>query len=300
MKKKRMEGRSRYRGDGSSSSSSSKKELAAAATEIKKGPWRAEEDEVLVNHVHEHGPRDWSSLRSKGLLRRTGKSCRLRWVNKLRPNLKNGCKFSADEERIVIEMQAEFGNKWARIATFLPGRTDNDVKNFWSSRQKRLARILRAQASASSSPASASTRVRRKKKELFLPLSHDTPLVDNPSTCAANHRDDSSYSMNNDAVTDDGNLTQPHVFCPDFSNLQLGFHFGIENQGFLPSFDNPIFNPAANGGQFSMDAALFQPPGGCLSTTMEEKFIAEPCIFMEDLPNTTSDRFEHLPSPSRW
>nr|XP_043625739.1 transcription factor DUO1 [Erigeron canadensis] len=112
--------------------------------EIKKGPWKAEEDEVLIKHVKKYGPKDWSSIRSKGLLQRTGKSCRLRWVNKLRPNLKNGVKFSADEERVVIELQAEFGNKWARIATYLPGRTDNDVKNFWSSRQKRLARVLRS------------------------------------------------------------------------------------------------------------------------------------------------------------
>nr|GMC84865.1 transcription factor DUO1-like [Ipomoea batatas] len=110
--------------------------------DIKKGPWKVEEDEVLLNHVNKYGPRDWSSIRSKGLLQRTGKSCRLRWVNKLRPNLKNGVKFSAEEERIVIDLQAQFGNKWARIATYLPGRTDNDVKNFWSSRQKRLARIL--------------------------------------------------------------------------------------------------------------------------------------------------------------
>lgn len=56
--------------------------------EIRKGPWKAEEDEVLLNHVRRYGPRDWSSIRSKGLLQRTGKSCRLRWVNKLRPNLK--------------------------------------------------------------------------------------------------------------------------------------------------------------------------------------------------------------------
>ncbi|CAO2207276.1 unnamed protein product [Urochloa humidicola] len=111
---------------------------------VRKGPWTPEEDQVLIRHVQEHGPREWSSIRSKGLLPRTGKSCRLRWVNKLRPDLKTGCKFSAEEERVVIELQAQFGNKWARIATYLHGRTDNDVKNFWSTRQKRLARLLRA------------------------------------------------------------------------------------------------------------------------------------------------------------
>ncbi|KAG9441470.1 hypothetical protein H6P81_017324 [Aristolochia fimbriata] len=109
---------------------------------MRKGPWMAEEDEILINYVNKHGPRDWSSIRAKGLLPRTGKSCRLRWVNKLKPDLKTGCKFSAEEERIVIDLQAQFGNKWARIATYLPGRTDNDVKNFWSTRQKRLARTM--------------------------------------------------------------------------------------------------------------------------------------------------------------
>ncbi|MED6207581.1 hypothetical protein PIB30_036986 [Stylosanthes scabra] len=118
---------------------------------IRKGPWKKEEDEVLLSHVSKYGPRDWSSIRSKGLLQRTGKSCRLRWVNKLRPNLKNGCKFTAEEERVVIELQAQFGNKWAKIASYLSGRTDNDVKNFWSSRQKRLARILQASSSTSNS-----------------------------------------------------------------------------------------------------------------------------------------------------
>ncbi|XP_060964162.1 transcription factor DUO1 isoform X2 [Cannabis sativa] len=132
---------------------------------IRKGPWKAEEDEVLINHVNKYGPRDWSSIRSKGLLQRTGKSCRLRWVNKLRPNLKNGCKFSLEEERVVIELQAQFGNKWARIATYLPGRTDNDVKNFWSSRQKRQARILQTPPTPSKS----------QKKQVEVSRDHEAP-----------------------------------------------------------------------------------------------------------------------------
>lgn len=52
----------------------------------------------------------------------------------------SGCKFSEEEERLVIELQAQFGNRWAKIATYLEGRTDNDVKNFWSSRRKRMER----------------------------------------------------------------------------------------------------------------------------------------------------------------
>ncbi|KAK8960496.1 Transcription factor GAMYB [Platanthera guangdongensis] len=133
-----------------------------AAVGIRKGPWQAEEDAALMDYVAKHGPRDWSSIRSKGLLPRTGKSCRLRWVNKLKPGLKtyalllfnlvimasfgtaSGCKFSPEEERIVIDLQEIFGNRWAQIATHLPGRTDNDVKNFWSTRRKRLARLLQS------------------------------------------------------------------------------------------------------------------------------------------------------------
>ncbi|KAF6149891.1 hypothetical protein GIB67_008612 [Kingdonia uniflora] len=114
--------------------------LSEMMMEVRKGPWMAEEDEILMDYVEKHGPHEWSSIRSKGLLPRTGKSCRLRWVNKLKPDLKTGCKFTEEEERVVIDLQARFGNKWARIATYLSGRDDNDVKNFWSTRKKRLAR----------------------------------------------------------------------------------------------------------------------------------------------------------------
>ncbi|KAK4267856.1 hypothetical protein QN277_024584 [Acacia crassicarpa] len=152
---------------------------------ITKGPWKADEDEVLLSHVNKYGPRDWSSIRSKGLLQRTGKSCRLRWVNKLRPNLKNGCKFSLDEERVVIEMQAQFGNKWAKIASYLPGRTDNDVKNFWSSRQKRIARILHP-----SPPPSSKSKSNRNKNKV--PCFHNVPPLEAPKFSSSSEEGSSS------------------------------------------------------------------------------------------------------------
>ncbi|KAK1262523.1 Transcription factor GAMYB [Acorus gramineus] len=138
---------------------------------MRKGPWTAEEDEILMDYVAKYGPRDWSSIRSKGLLPRTGKSCRLRWVNKLKPDLKTGCKFSAEEERIVIELQARFGNKWARIATYLQGRTDNDVKNFWSTRQKRLARILQT-------PTTTTTMTATQRNHGKSPVCHEMPALE--------------------------------------------------------------------------------------------------------------------------
>ncbi|GAV72137.1 Myb_DNA-bind_6 domain-containing protein [Cephalotus follicularis] len=158
--------------------------------EIRKGPWKAEEDEVLINHVKKYGPRDWSSIRSKGLLQRTGKSCRLRWVNKLRPNLKNGCKFSQEEERVVIELQAQFGNKWAKIATYLPGRTDNDVKNFWSSRQKRLARILQNNSTSSSNSNSKSHKIKREISAV-----HDPPILEAPKFSSSMEEESSSRAQ---------------------------------------------------------------------------------------------------------
>nr|QIG55729.1 MYB transcription factor [Paeonia suffruticosa] len=177
--------------------------------EIRKGPWKVEEDEVLINHVNKYGPRDWSSIRSKGLLQRTGKSCRLRWVNKLRPNLKNGCKFSLEEERVVIELQAQFGNKWARIATYLPGRTDNDVKNFWSSRQKRLARIL---------PQSKSSQ----QIKHCVPVFHQVPTLEAPKlSCSMEEESSSSrpQSCSSSHIDDTGMIKM--VSLPDLINSNL-------------------------------------------------------------------------------
>lgn len=111
----------------------------AGGVALKKGPWTAAEDAILVEYVTKHGEGNWNAVQKNSGLARCGKSCRLRWANHLRPNLKKGS-FSAEEERVILELHAKLGNKWARMAAQLPGRTDNEIKNYWNTRIKRRLR----------------------------------------------------------------------------------------------------------------------------------------------------------------
>ncbi|KAG8087282.1 hypothetical protein GUJ93_ZPchr0010g9746 [Zizania palustris] len=108
---------------------------------LKKGPWTPEEDEKLLAYIEENGHGSWRALPSKAGLQRCGKSCRLRWTNYLRPDIKRG-KFSLQEEQTIIQLHALLGNRWSAIATHLPKRTDNEIKNYWNTHlKKRLAKM---------------------------------------------------------------------------------------------------------------------------------------------------------------
>ncbi|PKA59628.1 Myb-related protein 308 [Apostasia shenzhenica] len=108
---------------------------------MNKGAWTKEEDDRLVAYIKSHGEGCWRSLPKAAGLLRCGKSCRLRWINYLRPDLKRG-NFTDEEDELIIKLHSLLGNKWSLIAGRLPGRTDNEIKNYWNThiRRKLLSR----------------------------------------------------------------------------------------------------------------------------------------------------------------
>ncbi|KAK8643179.1 hypothetical protein V6N13_012485 [Hibiscus sabdariffa] len=101
-----------------------------------KGAWTRDEDQRLIDYIRTHGEGCWRSLPKAAGLLRCGKSCRLRWINYLRPDLKRG-NFTEEEDQLIIKLHSLLGNKWSLIAARLPGRTDNEIKNYWNTHIKR-------------------------------------------------------------------------------------------------------------------------------------------------------------------
>ncbi|KAL1341228.1 hypothetical protein HN51_027708 [Arachis hypogaea] len=109
---------------------------------LRKGPWTVDEDAILTNYISTHGEGHWNSVARSAGLKRSGKSCRLRWLNYLRPDVRRG-NITLQEQILILDLHFRWGNRWSKIAQHLPGRTDNEIKNYWRTRVIKQAKQLK-------------------------------------------------------------------------------------------------------------------------------------------------------------
>ncbi|CAD6262474.1 unnamed protein product [Miscanthus lutarioriparius] len=222
---------------------------------LNKGSWTPEEDMRLIAYIRKYGHANWRALPKQAGLLRCGKSCRLRWINYLCPDLKRG-NFTAEEEETIIKLHGLLGNKWSKIASCLPGRTDNEIKNVWNTHLKK--RVSPAGGGEDRGAAGS-----KKKKKAAAgggaeePLPSPSPSSSTTTTTNCSSGDDSGEQQSNTSKEE-----------PDDDELDL------ENLEMMPMLDDPTFGfdmlvdpvpPAPYGPAVSVSVS--SPMSPCASST---------------------------------
>ncbi|XP_050268108.1 transcription factor MYB123-like [Quercus robur] len=224
---------------------------------LNKGTWTALEDQLLTDYIKTHGEGKWGNIPKETGLKRCGKSCRLRWLNYLRPDIKRG-NISVDEEDLIIRLHNLLGNRWSLIAGRLPGRTDNEIKNYWNSN---LGKKLKGEQSKHSIEEKQKTKTKLTNKSPTLKSSSaigtkatscrevlvapPTPKVENPETDLAPATSVDEDSSNLVAITSEEN--NAHNFDIDF-NVENAFLSDIWDSDFWKQCQFEFENGIMEGG----------------------------------------------------
>ncbi|CAK8534715.1 unnamed protein product [Lathyrus sativus] len=264
-------------------------------SQVKRGPWSPAEDLKLIAFVQKFGHENWRSLPKQAGLQRCGKSCRLRWINYLRPDLKRG-NFTLEEEEIIIKLHKALGNKWSKIASYMPGRTDNEIKNVWNTHLKKKLVIKNSDStsgdeskleSSISSPSSSESNLSNKAsiKDSEKQFSSKELVIINEDPKGSSNSLSYSIESNkilNSAEIVDNKIEQQHLTClgsydidkilEDVENLNSLIEIPWESDYDLWNFiENIESNDQSNVGEESVIQDVVENEFGVVGEIKESK-----------------------------
>ncbi|KAI5440712.1 transcription factor MYB10 [Lathyrus oleraceus] len=264
-------------------------------SQVKRGPWSPAEDLKLIAFVQKFGHENWRSLPKQAGLQRCGKSCRLRWINYLRPDLKRG-NFTVEEEETIIKLHEAFGNKWSKIASYMPGRTDNEIKNVWNTHLKKKLVIKNSDSTSGDESKLESSITSPSSSESI--LSNEVPIKDSEKQVSNNElvivnedpkgsSNSLSYSIESNKILNsaeivDNKIEQQHLsslesydidkILEDMENLDSLIEIPWESDYDLWNFiDNIGSNDQSNVGEESVIQDVVENEFGVVGEIKESK-----------------------------